>query len=1233
MAKSQEPSELVPFKHWNRPRSSDETVDTCYISELEMPWSPQTSPSSSSSSTFSSSTFSSRPVSAEDSAQDPSSRPRSSCCGIIHARNPQHTSASDLISKLPPVEPLPNGSVSIKNVVILLSKSFTGLLQRDDKFLKDAVARLWHHHPPTEDQFNIDVFAAVVDRLPLPLRVLRHQYEERGPSDDSAAIYRLASFDDTALGYDIGVEGLAYFTTHNLPLVITPGSDLIKDGRHMSWSEDGNASKDDAFGPPEDALMQRASDRPACLTFHMYNTMSELQHSRSRPESSIAVQMPLARTIFENGKQCTIQISRWTRASGALDLDWRHEYDSGDFDVFLPSSEPLEETTQSTEQPALVQDVALEVPLKVLCRPRRIQACRGNIVTRIALAVDDEDIPASQELETAVSTLMGTTTEAFTVWAVVFPQSLLKAYPRKFGILANASGVRSQGTKMAKHHTITNERLLSWFLWQGAKLHRVVSGGGGWGSSAGALSLDAETSHSTSKPDDTKRDEMSESLPFMLFRNVAASGDFIAFYAAPKRPQIKLQPDSPQGAAQASFIFGVIPDSTTEECRPQMETTKTRPELDNVELHKHHFGMLSESGMSLQRRLEDSSRHESKIDANYARFTIEERPKVGVKESSANGHRESKLSEKSEEKVRERHLDRNKDVQIQNIVVPSSKTSLDFSAKPGVRKVAMPSLAFRKHSVSPSLKNNATLVVQSASKDQTGHFPREDVSKERDLDGRAEIRTPLTTTSMSSQMVFRKYAAPDERLNAPSQITHVVRDVQQRQASGQAASSKDIASVFDVAERFSDRVYLELVRALQQMRTTASCLVEIEGSQTASNARDAGARRHKVFIQNIAKLPHKYTWERLDKTLTVLSWYRSRLRRRPHGRKSSGENHSRFRLLRHESSSDNKDMLPVRRVNSAGAQGVSYETTTEAYATPTSQESSTFAEQLNATGASTSLIRAPSEVADPKPSQVGRTPERLDGERAHAQTATVRMHKMPGVWQAPEARAKNHAKSRVEDQIKSMLDLSEDEDTPSTSTTPRDQWQEFQGIMDSITDFDSWNSRQSVVHEAQERVQERRVSKADEQRWRDTKSWSAEPRVWGEFNQALEHEEHDSGLLTDDDDFMDNAGAEHMGTTKDEQDLREQAARVQAGGEVADDSLDYFQIDEASTQAPLSTGRAKAKRPHRDPFPGVPWDDNEVLPRVPRKARSKQRPQKKSESIPFEVKNVHGSGNVTVWNW
>lgn len=153
---------------------------------------------------------------------------------------------------------------------------------------------------------------------------------------------------------------------------LSPGRLLGKPRKGLSVLFSSSDSLLPSIWQEEPAAGLRSSpDRAATVTFTGGSAMS--------PASSLGLTLPLANTIFQNGRRSTLLASRWQSSSG----HWA----------------PDRMVERQHQQIACLQGRNLRphIPLVPLTPPRKIVAGLGNIVRQIAIG--GGAAPASKELE------------------------------------------------------------------------------------------------------------------------------------------------------------------------------------------------------------------------------------------------------------------------------------------------------------------------------------------------------------------------------------------------------------------------------------------------------------------------------------------------------------------------------------------------------------------------------------------------------------------------------------------------------------------------------------------------------------------------------------------------------------------------------------------------------------------------------------------------------------------
>lgn len=167
-----------------------------------------------------------------------------------------------------------------------------------------------------------------------------------------------------------------------------------------------------------------------------------LTFTMEEPEFGLHVDLPLANTLFRNGRSSTLLATKWRK----------QEQSSSQY----VKETQIERNSQTIFNPEILSAwLTAEIPLTALTPPRRIVSGLGNIVRQIADA-DGLSISASKELEIAVDTriqAMEVEKHNVAVWALVTPDE---------DSLSNSA-----------NGDISNTLITCLLFKQGASLHRV----------------------------------------------------------------------------------------------------------------------------------------------------------------------------------------------------------------------------------------------------------------------------------------------------------------------------------------------------------------------------------------------------------------------------------------------------------------------------------------------------------------------------------------------------------------------------------------------------------------------------------------------------------------------------------------------------------------------------------------------------------------------------------------
>ncbi|KAF2028781.1 hypothetical protein EK21DRAFT_69013, partial [Setomelanomma holmii] len=466
--------------------------------------------------------------------------------------------------------------------VVLVTPSFASWLVDDDYFLAKAVRQAYSKAFKTSRRWTVHTLCAVVDKLPAGRSF------EVGQTPDDVARQRAVK---PPVG-DSGFEGFAFVTLPAHASIPSTSPRSIEKGA-IDFVISGKT-----------ALNQRFSD---------------------------TWRVPLANTVFHTGQPTTMFLSRWNLdgALGLLKLENRIEVSHSGINTTVSNS--------SLGRPLS----SLSIPLLPLTLPRKVDGCMGNIIRRL-VGKNDETFTASSELEKVVPQFYkarGEHAQPTTAWALVIPRSLTKSITAKtMALLAKKLARKEKGQEMHdqlwerlwKSDPSVYNALVATALAEGARLHRVLSGGGGWGKKAGLLSLDPVP--------------VSEEIPIRMedatssfdgpgsFENaltpVVQEGDAIQFFISPASNNViehnelaKLKALPKERAW--GWELGTIP--STVDSIPGGSWQHVGTESDYLTVFRHSFGALAEGGMTLTRRLHaaadvSTTLATSMVDVPYSRL-------------------------------------------------------------------------------------------------------------------------------------------------------------------------------------------------------------------------------------------------------------------------------------------------------------------------------------------------------------------------------------------------------------------------------------------------------------------------------------------------------------------------------------------------------------------------------------------------------------------------------------
>ncbi|TPX15407.1 uncharacterized protein E0L32_004387 [Thyridium curvatum] len=251
------------------------------------------------------------------------------------------------------------------------------------------------------------------------------------------------------------------------------------------------------------------------------------------------VTIPLAQTIFQNGRPSTLLATRWKAGlSGSYELQSLIEKDS---QVIVPSLASIQ------------AHASVSVPLYPISTPRQIVSGLGNIVRQVD--IEGKASPASQELEATIPKLLDRRARLnpdleptpLAVWALIIPADLTESY-----IAAQTDTASDAESDMAEDFARSFSNLFA----SGCHLHRVLSGGGGWGAKQGLLSLDPQTRYMTAGNEDIES-FISSFRGESTSDSIVTPGNYIQFFVQPMPNKTEeLAPVAKQAGSMPSIAFG-----------------------------------------------------------------------------------------------------------------------------------------------------------------------------------------------------------------------------------------------------------------------------------------------------------------------------------------------------------------------------------------------------------------------------------------------------------------------------------------------------------------------------------------------------------------------------------------------------------------------------------------------------------------------------------------------------
>ena len=445
-------------------------------------------------------------------------------------------------------------------LVLLLTPAHINLLNHAEGFVPKLLRHLFNS--PACGQ-NFDVLAAVIDRIPHPTT----DGSANQASDPST------SFDtDARASFPDGSEGLSC-------VVLDSGSaapDL--------WSLRPQSNERETM-----TIQQRCTLSFVFAPTNLHLSLPSTDVDVRQSIVSRTLQLPVANTLFQNGKTSTLSAQRWQMQpseGGADALTCVQE-------TYVPEQTLCMSSVFHNTGPEIIE--SLDSHLLPITPMRRVSAAIGNIIRRLSAENPAHpDTFASEELEKSISNAIKEgriPAEQTGIWALVEPSS--------HAALRKHSRVGMSDDSYQIQRAVLD----------GCRLHKVLSGGGGWGEKQGLLALDPDSTYSGNQQmngfdSDSDSDLFGDNIQGL--DQIVTPGDHVRFYiyrppphsGVPPPPSLK---ECSTGTSAAQTIkFGSLP-STMDSMPSSLDNVTSGFKTENA-IIQGHFGMLSEQGMSLKVR-------------------------------------------------------------------------------------------------------------------------------------------------------------------------------------------------------------------------------------------------------------------------------------------------------------------------------------------------------------------------------------------------------------------------------------------------------------------------------------------------------------------------------------------------------------------------------------------------------------------------------------------------------
>lgn len=391
------------------------------------------------------------------------------------------------------------------------------------------------------------------------------------------------------------------------------------------WVSESESASPQLWSTPAPLEHQTSASvtQTSCISFQfqaerdVHDTTAPTRKSPS--QTARLLQLPMSNTLFQNGQTSTLYARRWLVIKTSS-LNPRLALEKS---CRLPRQLLRVMGFSQAESERAVWK--LETRLKPITHPRVVAASFGNIVRRLqgrdALDATDS-VPASMELEDCISQRMHAgeiATEQVQVWALVTPHERL----------------------VDQRHIESTDLQSS--IESGSRLHKVLSGGGGWGIKKGLLALDPDSEYSNvlcTSPEVIDYDyAMEDHAEPKGIREVVRPGDVVAFYiydsSDPRELPLADQSNKRSWHVHSppSIALGTVPSKI--DTMPVAGGRQADMRGVDYIFASNHFGIVSEKGMAL--KIATLEKHDdmswlgteqvdhlvqTKLDPPYTRFSI-----------------------------------------------------------------------------------------------------------------------------------------------------------------------------------------------------------------------------------------------------------------------------------------------------------------------------------------------------------------------------------------------------------------------------------------------------------------------------------------------------------------------------------------------------------------------------------------------------------------------------------